>query len=636
MGYIGKLNVDGSTHLVGSTLYGTCATAAATAAKVVTCADFNELVTGVTIHVKFTYANSVANPTLNVNSTGAKDIMRYGTTKPSASAATSWQAGSVVSFTYDGTYWQMNGWLNDNTTYTNASLGQGYGVSTTSGSSTFAVTLASYTLLVGGIVSVKFSNNVPANANMNINSKGVKSIYYKGSAITANIILAGDTATFIYDGTSYHLLAIDKAIERGSGENSHAESLATASGETSHGEGTSSATASYAHAEGKSSTASSYASHAEGWITTASGQSSHAEGWSTTASGNYSHAEGTGTTASAYATHTEGMDTTASGNYSHSEGYYCDAGDSIQGLLGKSAHAEGYYTHAIGNASHAEGFHTTANNDFQHVFGKYNDYEDYPELEGDISVGDGIGTYVEIVGNGEYGNPSNARTLDWNGNEVLAGKLTVGADPTNAMDVVTKQYVDVKEITDVDANTLTTQGTYYFTVSDSTNYNLPRVNGWLWVLPGHNWVKQIMMPAGTVNSSDNVIYMRMYQGSTRGSWYKFTGNLGQTSTKTHLSINGLSITFQKVGDLFVQVAINSSITSLPTGSTSVGTLPTDYKPNYVPYNVMLENSRSASNGSGGVIQLTVAATGAVSLYNYGAAISSSTWLRHNGMYPLAS
>lgn len=34
--------------------------------------------------------------------------------------------------------------------------------------------------------------------------------------------------------------------------------------------------------------------------------------------------------------------------------------------------------------------------------------------------------YVEIVGNGTYNNPSNARTLDWDGNEVLAGGLTLG------------------------------------------------------------------------------------------------------------------------------------------------------------------------------------------------------------------
>lgn len=117
--YAGKLKVGGTELPIGSTLYGTCATAAATAAKVVTMANFDKLITGVTIHVKFTYSNTVANPTLNVNSTGAKTIYRYGTTAPSTSVATSWNAGAVVAFTYDGTYWQMNDWNNtdNNTTY---------------------------------------------------------------------------------------------------------------------------------------------------------------------------------------------------------------------------------------------------------------------------------------------------------------------------------------------------------------------------------------------------------------------------------------------------------------------------------------------------------------------------------------
>lgn len=103
MGYVGNVKIGSDTHLVGSTLYGTCGTAAGTAAKVVTCANFTTLITGVTIHVKFTNSNTVANPTLNVNNTGAKNIYRYGTTAPSTSAKTSWQAGAVVSFTYDGT-----------------------------------------------------------------------------------------------------------------------------------------------------------------------------------------------------------------------------------------------------------------------------------------------------------------------------------------------------------------------------------------------------------------------------------------------------------------------------------------------------------------------------------------------------
>ena len=120
MGYVGKVTAGGSTHLVGSTLYGTCATAAATAAKVVTCADFTTLITGVTIHVKFTNANSAGSPTLNVNSTGAKSIYRYGTTTPSTSTSWSWYAGAVVSFTYDGSAWIMNDMIGNDNNYDRA------------------------------------------------------------------------------------------------------------------------------------------------------------------------------------------------------------------------------------------------------------------------------------------------------------------------------------------------------------------------------------------------------------------------------------------------------------------------------------------------------------------------------------
>lgn len=101
---------------------------------------------------------------------------------------------------------------------------------------------------------------------------------------------------------------------------------------------------------------------------------------------------------------------------------------------GDNSHAEGIYTTASGPASHAEGIGTIANHESQHVFGEYN--------IADGSATTNRGNYVEIVGNGSSNARSNARTLDWNGNEVLAGKLTVGAAPTENMDVTTKQYVD--------------------------------------------------------------------------------------------------------------------------------------------------------------------------------------------------
>lgn len=96
--------------------YGECSTAAGTAAKEVTLSPaIPSLVTGLVIYVKFTNANSIANPTLNANGKGAVSIKRYGTTAPSTSAASSWNAGSVVTLLYDGSYWQMIGF--NNTTY---------------------------------------------------------------------------------------------------------------------------------------------------------------------------------------------------------------------------------------------------------------------------------------------------------------------------------------------------------------------------------------------------------------------------------------------------------------------------------------------------------------------------------------
>ena len=62
----------------------------------------------------------------------------------------------------------------------------------------------------GGYVTIRFDYDVPADATLNINSEGAKAIYYRGSAITAGKIKAGDRATFIYDGSYYQLIANDR------------------------------------------------------------------------------------------------------------------------------------------------------------------------------------------------------------------------------------------------------------------------------------------------------------------------------------------------------------------------------------------------------------------------------------------
>ena len=84
--------------------YTTCSTAASTAAKTAALTNF-VLTTGSCVRVKFTNSNTAANPTLNINSTGAKPIMLYGITAVGITPSESWNDGAVVEFVYDGTNW---------------------------------------------------------------------------------------------------------------------------------------------------------------------------------------------------------------------------------------------------------------------------------------------------------------------------------------------------------------------------------------------------------------------------------------------------------------------------------------------------------------------------------------------------
>ena len=106
MGYVGTVTVGSDTHLVGATLYGTCSTAANTAAKVVNCPNFDTIVIGVMIAVKFSNGNTATSPTMNVNGTGAKNILIHGIT---ALGGLDWSIseGDISLFVYDGTAWNL-------------------------------------------------------------------------------------------------------------------------------------------------------------------------------------------------------------------------------------------------------------------------------------------------------------------------------------------------------------------------------------------------------------------------------------------------------------------------------------------------------------------------------------------------
>lgn len=198
--------------------YATSSTSAETAAKVATISENSnwELKAGSIIIVKFSATNTANNPTLNVNNTGAKSIWYNTAVITTSNLGYAGTKNRPMMFIYDGTQYVFIGWAYDaNSTYSNASLGQGYGTCATAyGTVAKTVTLSSYALTTGGVVAVKFSYDVDANATMNINSKGAKAIYYKGSAIGDKIIKANDVATFIYNGSQYHLLAIDRNLDQ--------------------------------------------------------------------------------------------------------------------------------------------------------------------------------------------------------------------------------------------------------------------------------------------------------------------------------------------------------------------------------------------------------------------------------------
>lgn len=176
---INKIKVGSTNYNIASTAYATCATAAATVAKVAyiegaeATSGFT-LLTGTTIHVKFTNSNTAANPTLNVNGTGAKAIMKYGTTAIGTTVYTSWQAGAVVSLTYDGTNWLLNDHKNETTgngDITGVTAGNGLTGGATSGTATLNVGAGNGISVTADAVAAKAGSGITVNSNgINVNT----------------------------------------------------------------------------------------------------------------------------------------------------------------------------------------------------------------------------------------------------------------------------------------------------------------------------------------------------------------------------------------------------------------------------------------------------------------------------------
>ena len=225
---IDGVSFNGSANI---THYGTCSTAAATAAKVVSLTGFT-LTTGAKVSVKFTVTNTASSPTLNVNNTGAKPIYHMG----HAISSEYLLANRIYTFIYDGTNFELVG----------------------NGNHVVAGKLPGSTL---GVAATAEGSGTTASGDYS---------HAEGNGTTASGIAS-------HAEGSYYATA--------SGTASHAEGFnTTASGNYSHAEGyKSKSIGEGSHAEGYGTTASGDYSHAQGYDTKASGDYSHAGGYGTIA-----------------------------------------------------------------------------------------------------------------------------------------------------------------------------------------------------------------------------------------------------------------------------------------------------------------------------------------------------------------
>ena len=214
-------------------IYATCTTAAEAQVKEIALDNPNlGLKDGDLIHIRFSYSNKFSatldkhitftingdsyQPYSNVNNTDSETITLgvHGWIYGQLNCPSIYKVSVTnKTLTFCGRYWD------DNSTYSPAVLGQGYGTCTTAATdATKIVALSGYKMVTGGIVSVKFSYDVCENAKLYINtsntSNAAKDIYYKDYKITSGIIKGGDTATFIYTGSVYLLLTVNENTRR--------------------------------------------------------------------------------------------------------------------------------------------------------------------------------------------------------------------------------------------------------------------------------------------------------------------------------------------------------------------------------------------------------------------------------------
>lgn len=179
-----------------------CDTAAGTAAKVGRCRSYI-FYNGTIVSIRITATNTAENPTLNVNSQGAKDIYVNGT-KIATSNKGTLTAGLYIGY-YDNSVWQL---MKTNApSFTVDSL---YSPDvafsyTAAGTATKKVIMPSFNLVAGTRFRLYLVNTSSVGtAKLDVNELGAKEVRISGAATTTSNFTAG-WHDVVYDGTYFQV-----------------------------------------------------------------------------------------------------------------------------------------------------------------------------------------------------------------------------------------------------------------------------------------------------------------------------------------------------------------------------------------------------------------------------------------------
>lgn len=188
----GPLNVNSASNF-GAVAY--TSTAAGTAAKTATCYGY-KLIIGQYVKLYVGNTNTVASPTLNIASTGAKSIFVNGV----AASTSNLTAGWYDAF-YDGTYYQLY------STTTSVLPSSGCAVTHTAAGTQAKVASMPYFKLQSGTtfeLVVVNANSYNGKITLNVNGTGAKDVWINGAvSSSSNKTLPAGTYICHYDGSKY-------------------------------------------------------------------------------------------------------------------------------------------------------------------------------------------------------------------------------------------------------------------------------------------------------------------------------------------------------------------------------------------------------------------------------------------------